>query len=37
MAFFGPDGVERKNHRLVGFVPAARFRDHVAEAFAPAT
>jgi thiol:disulfide interchange protein DsbD len=37
IAFFGPDGVERQNHRLVGFVPAARFRDHVAEAFAPAT
>jgi len=35
IAFFGPDGVERQNHRLVGFVPAARFRDHVAEAFAP--
>ncbi len=35
IAFFGPDGAERQNHRLVGFVPAARFRDHVAEAFAP--
>ncbi|MEY4932047.1 MAG: hypothetical protein RLZZ403_367 [Pseudomonadota bacterium] len=35
IAFFGADGVERQNHRLVGFVPAARFRDHVAEAFAP--
>jgi thiol:disulfide interchange protein DsbD len=35
IAFFGADGVERPNHRLVGFVPAARFRDHVAEAFAP--
>jgi len=37
IAFFGPDGVERQNHRLVGFVPAARFRDHVAEAFSPST
>ncbi len=35
IAFFGPDGGERQNYRLVGFVPAARFRDHVAAAFAP--
>lgn len=34
IAFFGSDGVERKNFRLVGFAPAARFREHVAAAFA---
>jgi thiol:disulfide interchange protein DsbD len=34
IAFFGSDGVERRNFRLVGFAPAARFRDHVAAAFA---
>lgn len=33
IAFFGVDGVERKNFRLVGFVPAERFRDHVVAAF----
>lgn len=33
IAFFGADGVERKNYRLVGFSPAEKFRDHVAEAF----
>jgi thiol:disulfide interchange protein DsbD len=34
IAFFGVDGVERKNFRLVGFVPADRFREHVKAAFA---
>jgi thiol:disulfide interchange protein DsbD len=34
IAFFGADGVERKNFRLVGFVPADRFQQHVASAFA---
>lgn len=34
IAFFGSDGTERKNFRLVGFAPAERFRDHVAAAFA---
>jgi thiol:disulfide interchange protein DsbD len=34
IAFFGSDGVERKNFRLVGFAPAERFREHVAAAFA---
>jgi thioredoxin:protein disulfide reductase len=34
IAFFGADGVERKNFRLVGFSPAEKFRDHVAAAFA---
>ncbi|HKE95547.1 MAG TPA: protein-disulfide reductase DsbD, partial [Povalibacter sp.] len=33
IAFFGSDGIERKNFRLVGFAPAERFRDHVAAAF----
>lgn len=32
IAFFGTDGVERKNFRLVGFSPAEKFRDHVAKA-----
>lgn len=36
IAFFGPDGAERQNYRLVGFVPAERFRDHVTAAFASA-
>ncbi len=35
IAFFGADGVERKNFRLVGFSPAEKFRAHVAAAFAP--
>jgi thiol:disulfide interchange protein DsbD len=35
IAFFGADGVERKNFRLVGFSPAEKFRDHVAAVFAP--
>jgi thiol:disulfide interchange protein DsbD len=34
IAFFGADGVERKNFRLVGFAPADRFREHVKAAFA---
>ncbi len=34
LAFFGRDGVERKNFRLVGFAPAPRFADHVKAAFA---
>ena len=33
IAFYGIDGVERKDFRLVGFVPAERFRDHVKAAF----
>lgn len=33
IAFFGADGIERKNFRLVGFVPAERFREHVQSAF----
>lgn len=34
IAFFGADGAERKNFRLVGFSPAEEFREHVAAAFA---
>jgi thiol:disulfide interchange protein DsbD len=34
IAFFGRDGVERKNFRLVGFAPAPRFAEHVKAAFA---
>ena len=33
IAFFGADGVERRNFRLVGFAPAERFREHVKSAF----
>jgi thiol:disulfide interchange protein DsbD len=34
IAFFGADGIERKNFRLVGFAPAPRFAEHVKAAFA---
>ena len=34
IAFFGSDGIERKNFRLVGFAPAPRFAEHVKSAFA---
>ncbi len=34
IAFFGADGRERKNFRLVGFTPAESFREHVRAAFA---
>jgi thiol:disulfide interchange protein DsbD len=34
IAFFGADGVERKNFRLVGFAPADQFHEHVTAAFA---
>ncbi len=33
ISFFGTDGVERKNFRVVGFVPAEKFRGHVDSAF----
>jgi thioredoxin:protein disulfide reductase len=33
IAFFGRDGIERKNFRLVGFAPAPRFAEHVKSAF----
>jgi thiol:disulfide interchange protein DsbD len=32
--FFGPDGVERKSHRLVGFMEAAAFSAHARAALA---
>jgi thiol:disulfide interchange protein DsbD len=32
IAFFGTDGAERKNFRVVGFMPAEKFRDHVRQA-----
>jgi len=32
IAFFGPDGVERREYRVYGYVKAARFRDHVLRA-----
>jgi thiol:disulfide interchange protein DsbD len=32
--FFGTDGRERANYRVVGFKPADEFSSHVAEAFA---
>lgn len=36
IAFFGPDGNERRSFRLVGYVKAERFREHVARAIAGA-
>ncbi len=33
IAFFGADGVERKNFRVVGFLPAEKFHGHVSSAF----
>jgi len=33
IAFFGADGIERRNFRLVGFAPAAQFHQHVTSAF----
>ncbi len=30
--FFGPDGEERRNYRVVGFMPAEKFRQHVERA-----
>jgi len=34
--FFGPDGNESRAYRVLGFVPAERFAEHVREARAPA-
>jgi thiol:disulfide interchange protein DsbD len=34
IAFFGADGVERRNFRLVGFTPAEQFHQHITSAFA---
>ncbi len=36
IAFFGPDGAERREFRLVGYVEAEKFRDHVIRATAAA-
>jgi thiol:disulfide interchange protein DsbD len=33
IVFFGADGQERRDYRVVGFKPAAEFRAHVAQAF----
>jgi thiol:disulfide interchange protein DsbD len=33
IVFFGPDGRERTDYRVVGFKPAEEFRRHVADAF----
>jgi thiol:disulfide interchange protein DsbD len=33
--FFGPDGQERAAFRLLGFVPAAEFAEHIREAWGP--
>ncbi|MES9887575.1 MAG: protein-disulfide reductase DsbD, partial [Candidatus Sedimenticola sp. 6PFRAG1] len=27
--FYGPDGVEKKNYRVVGFMPADEFEAHI--------
>jgi thiol:disulfide interchange protein DsbD len=34
IAFFGPDGLERKNYRVVGYMPAAEFSKHIQAAIA---
>jgi thiol:disulfide interchange protein DsbD len=34
IAFFGPDGVERREFRVVGYVRAEKFRDHIVRATA---
>jgi thiol:disulfide interchange protein DsbD len=33
IVFFGPDGAERTDYRVVGFKPADEFRAHVTKAF----
>ena len=37
IAFYGADGVERRNFRVVGFMKAAEFAAVVRQAVAPAT
>jgi len=37
IVFFGPDGLERPQYRVVGFKPANEFQAHVARAFAGAS
>jgi thiol:disulfide interchange protein DsbD len=34
IAFFGPDGIERREFRVVGYLRAEKFRDHIARATA---
>jgi thiol:disulfide interchange protein DsbD len=34
IAFFGPDGVERREFRVVGYLRAEKFRDHIVRATA---
>jgi thiol:disulfide interchange protein DsbD len=34
IVFFGGDGAERPDYRIVGFKPAADFAPHVTQAFA---
>ncbi len=37
IAFYGADGVERRNFRVVGFMEAAEFAAVIRQAVAPAT
>ncbi len=37
IVFFGPDGSERTEYRIVGFKPAGEFRAHLAQAFGVST
>jgi thiol:disulfide interchange protein DsbD len=37
IAFYGPDGAERRNYRVVGFMKAAEFAPLASDAVAPAT
>jgi thioredoxin:protein disulfide reductase len=37
IVFYGADGTERADYRVVGFKPADEFRDHVARAFGSGT
>ena len=37
IVFFGPDGAERTDYRVVGFKPADEFRAHVTKAFGSGT
>ena len=32
--FFGSDGAERRNFRVVGYMPAEKFHAHITQAFA---
>jgi thiol:disulfide interchange protein DsbD len=37
IVFFGADGLERHEYRVVGFKPAEEFRAHLAQAFGVST